>query len=375
MVLRGAGARSSCATRRRASTWSSTGRARCSCSPQSGRPYRTLPHVVGHAGDADGVRHLPLLPARRRARTRKGMVHSNYFIRGYAIHGYASVPNYPASHGCLRVPIPNAAQIYDWVDIGDQIFLYAVARPGAWRCLATKRPYAATLRTSPRKAVERDSGRLSGPPARSASAGPQGAGRRAPGTRVWPERAPPRSAPPRAGAGAAGAGANRSGRATGAGAGASVGDRLGRRRSDRAAGATGAPAPPRAAPPVRGAAVAGGTPRRSAEPARPERAPLRSAPPPSGAAVVAEAPPRRGAVAAGAGRPQPARRRRLRRHRRPPGIRPAQVGARVLRPGRPRASRSAGGARCSCPCSPRSRSPGPAGPALPGWSANRDRCA
>ena len=53
-----------------------------------------------------------------------GMVYSSYFIGGYAIHGYASVPNYAASHGCLRVPIPNAAQIYNWVDIGDQIFLY-----------------------------------------------------------------------------------------------------------------------------------------------------------------------------------------------------------------------------------------------------------
>ncbi len=54
----------------------------------------------------------------------KGMVHSSYFIRGYAIHGYASVPNYPASHGCLRVPIPNASSIFNWVDIGDPIFLY-----------------------------------------------------------------------------------------------------------------------------------------------------------------------------------------------------------------------------------------------------------
>jgi hypothetical protein len=54
----------------------------------------------------------------------KGMVHSTYFIGGYAIHGYASVPNYPASHGCLRVPIPNAQQIFNWVDIGDPIFLY-----------------------------------------------------------------------------------------------------------------------------------------------------------------------------------------------------------------------------------------------------------
>jgi lipoprotein-anchoring transpeptidase ErfK/SrfK len=53
-----------------------------------------------------------------------GMVHSNYFIGGYAIHGYASVPNYPASHGCLRVPIPNAAQIYRWVELGNRIFVY-----------------------------------------------------------------------------------------------------------------------------------------------------------------------------------------------------------------------------------------------------------
>jgi hypothetical protein len=53
-----------------------------------------------------------------------GMVHSSYFIRGYAIHGYPSVPNYPASHGCLRVPIPNAASIFNWIDIGDPIFLY-----------------------------------------------------------------------------------------------------------------------------------------------------------------------------------------------------------------------------------------------------------
>lgn len=54
----------------------------------------------------------------------KGMVHSNYFIRGYAIHGYHSVPNYPASHGCLRVPIPNALAIFNSVERGEQIFVY-----------------------------------------------------------------------------------------------------------------------------------------------------------------------------------------------------------------------------------------------------------
>lgn len=53
-----------------------------------------------------------------------GMVHSIYFIRGYAIHGYKSVPTYPASHGCLRNPIPDSLHIYNWIDIGDDIFVY-----------------------------------------------------------------------------------------------------------------------------------------------------------------------------------------------------------------------------------------------------------
>ena len=53
-----------------------------------------------------------------------GMVHSNYFIRGYAIHGYKSVPVYPASHGCLRVPIPNALQIDRQIETGMKIMVY-----------------------------------------------------------------------------------------------------------------------------------------------------------------------------------------------------------------------------------------------------------
>ncbi len=54
----------------------------------------------------------------------KGMVHSSYFIGGYAMHGYASVPAYNASHGCLRVPIPNAWSIYSWVRMGTVVRVY-----------------------------------------------------------------------------------------------------------------------------------------------------------------------------------------------------------------------------------------------------------
>jgi hypothetical protein len=52
-----------------------------------------------------------------------GMVHSSYFIGGYAIHGYVSVPAYNASHGCLRVPIPDAWSIYRWVGMGDVVWV------------------------------------------------------------------------------------------------------------------------------------------------------------------------------------------------------------------------------------------------------------
>jgi peptidoglycan hydrolase-like protein with peptidoglycan-binding domain len=53
-----------------------------------------------------------------------GMVQSNYFIRGYAIHGYKDAPVYPASHGCLRVPIPNAYQIDRQISLGMKIMVY-----------------------------------------------------------------------------------------------------------------------------------------------------------------------------------------------------------------------------------------------------------
>ena len=34
--------------------------------------------------------------------------YANYVVGGIAIHGFASVPPYPASHGCIRVPMPEA---------------------------------------------------------------------------------------------------------------------------------------------------------------------------------------------------------------------------------------------------------------------------
>jgi len=52
------------------------------------------------------------------------MYFSNYFIGGYAIHGYFDVPTYNASHGCLRIPNADAYAVYQWVKIGDRIDVY-----------------------------------------------------------------------------------------------------------------------------------------------------------------------------------------------------------------------------------------------------------
>lgn len=52
------------------------------------------------------------------------MYYSVYFIGGYATHGYSPVPTYNASHGCVRNPIPYSRFIYDWIDLGDPIYVY-----------------------------------------------------------------------------------------------------------------------------------------------------------------------------------------------------------------------------------------------------------
>ena len=53
-----------------------------------------------------------------------GMVHAAYFQGGYAIHGYHAVPVYNASHGCLRVPVPDALSIFRWVQRGTRVDVY-----------------------------------------------------------------------------------------------------------------------------------------------------------------------------------------------------------------------------------------------------------
>jgi hypothetical protein len=53
-----------------------------------------------------------------------GMYYSFYFYGGYAVHGYNSVPDYPASHGCLRTFIADQPEIYNRINFGEDIFIW-----------------------------------------------------------------------------------------------------------------------------------------------------------------------------------------------------------------------------------------------------------
>jgi L,D-transpeptidase catalytic domain/Putative peptidoglycan binding domain len=43
---------------------------------------------------------------------------ASYFSGGVALHGYPDVPGYPASHGCVRIPLPEAPTVYAFARLG-----------------------------------------------------------------------------------------------------------------------------------------------------------------------------------------------------------------------------------------------------------------
>ncbi len=48
-----------------------------------------------------------------------------YFHRGVAIHGYPSVPSYPASHGCVRIPMYATAALFQQLPVGTPVHVVA----------------------------------------------------------------------------------------------------------------------------------------------------------------------------------------------------------------------------------------------------------
>jgi hypothetical protein len=56
--------------------------------------------------------------------TSDGMYFSDFFHTGYAIHGYDPSPDYPASHGCMRLPMVDAIPVYDRLALGEWVDTY-----------------------------------------------------------------------------------------------------------------------------------------------------------------------------------------------------------------------------------------------------------
>jgi hypothetical protein len=62
--------------------------------------------------------------AKGRGFNAKGMYDSLFFVGEFAIHGYSSVPSYPASHGCVRTPIWFAGGLYSRWSIGTSVYVF-----------------------------------------------------------------------------------------------------------------------------------------------------------------------------------------------------------------------------------------------------------
>jgi len=90
---------------------------------QGGRVRRIYPVSSGAAGTPT-VQGSFRIYLKTPGTNSLGMVDAAYFIRGYATHGYASVPVFPASHGCLRVPVAEARRLFRWVRIGTPVDVY-----------------------------------------------------------------------------------------------------------------------------------------------------------------------------------------------------------------------------------------------------------
>ena len=90
----------------------------------NGKAQRTYPVSTGKASTPTVRGHFRFY-RRQPGFNSVGMYYSVYFHGGYAIHGYRDVPaRYPASHGCVRTPIPDAVSVYNWVSLGMSIYVY-----------------------------------------------------------------------------------------------------------------------------------------------------------------------------------------------------------------------------------------------------------
>lgn len=91
---------------------------------KGGRVQRAI-HVSTGAGGTTPSGHFRI--SRREAMSWSVLFHvwmplAQYFDRGFAIHEYAPVPAYPASHGCVRVPSAESRAVWAAGAVGMRVW-------------------------------------------------------------------------------------------------------------------------------------------------------------------------------------------------------------------------------------------------------------
>ena len=89
--------------------------------------------VCGLSWTPGGVYKFYRMVVGRRESQLGGMYNPVYFNKGIAVHGAKEVPDHPASHGCIRIPMHISDYFQSLVAKGDQVFVFdGVKEPEAY---------------------------------------------------------------------------------------------------------------------------------------------------------------------------------------------------------------------------------------------------
>ena len=90
---------------------------------KAGKPFAIYPVSTGKPSTPTVTGHYEFY-RQEPGYNSEGMYYSFYWHNGYAVHGYHEVPNYAASHGCVRTFIADQPRIYDQLHFGESIFVF-----------------------------------------------------------------------------------------------------------------------------------------------------------------------------------------------------------------------------------------------------------
>ncbi len=90
---------------------------------KNGKPFAIYPVSTGKPSTPTITGHYSFY-RQEPGYNSEGMYYSFYWHGGYAVHGYAEVPNYAASHGCIRTFIADQPRIYYQLHYGESIFVF-----------------------------------------------------------------------------------------------------------------------------------------------------------------------------------------------------------------------------------------------------------